>query len=341
MSVSLLKDSLAKDKDKWSWETISKEFHQKLDSAPCEKPKTIENPIIRTYLVKNCTGCIETPCLNCHKGQQLRREVKFLSATKWNYRPKKCQKINCHSYHCQFAHTKEEIFYHPIIYKTLPCNYSLINGICSRYKTLCPFVHAMTSENTDPLIENKKEIFGLATYKTVKCSKTETHDYKSCMFYHVLDRRRSPNEYEYSGEMCKSRENCANGDFCRDCHNSFEYLFHASNYKKSTCGYKICYYGELCPYTHNTQDHQVLPEQKNGLTIPELLEKSENLSQLLASQQAKNKRISKFICHFCFENKSQFVFPCGHLSCAGCIINSTCQACGKAFASKIEIKFIA
>ena len=341
MSQNLVLTASQKQKDKWSWEVVSTEFYQHIGKGGCEKPQVIENPIIRSYLVNHCNGCTENPCLNCHTGQKLRREVISLGGNKWNYRPKKCTKLNCRNHRCQFAHTKEEIFYHPIIFKTLPCKFTLIDGVCSKYGSVCAFTHQEATENTDPLLSAKKtEVFDLNTFKTVKCSRNGPHDYKQCVFYHAFDRRRSQIIVKYDCEMCKDPANCMNGDQCNKCHTEPELLFHNEYYKKRSCTMKNCNYKEFCPYYHESWKESAQTNQSKDLGYTEIINRCSELNTLLVTQQEKNRKFAKFLCHFCSENKSQVILRCGHAQCLKCSLETLCSICGKTTQPIVDIKFM-
>ena len=340
MSKNQVLAASQKSNDKWSWEVVSSEFYQHIGKVTCEKPQVIENPLIRNYLIKICTGCTETPCLNCHKGQKLRREVISLGGSRWNYKPKKCANSNCRNNRCQFAHTSEEIFYHPILFRTLPCKFSLINGVCSKYGSVCPFIHKETIENTDPLLSGKTEVFDLCTFKTVKCCRTGSHDYKHCVYYHGVDKRRSQDTVQYDCEMCENPKKCKNRDQCNKCHSEAELLFHSESYKKRQCMAKNCILNEFCPFYHEPWKEAALLSQSREIECIGIVKRCSELNALLAGLQEKNRKLAKFMCHFCFENKSQVILCCGHAKCQGCSLDILCSICGKATQPIVDIKFI-
>ena len=100
---------------------------------------------ILEYRTQECPqDCREEYCDLCHSalGQSLRRKPERLKAGVWNYLPVACLQ-RCSDPLCAFAHTEEEVLYHPLRYKTQACDFALDgNDCCTKYGYHCPFFHA-------------------------------------------------------------------------------------------------------------------------------------------------------------------------------------------------------
>ena len=314
--------------DKWSWEYVSNEFRTKISSAAKDTPKELENSVVKIYLVNECKGCTQFPCLNYHAGQKPRRAVFLIGNTHWNYKPKKCGKIGCKNQKCGYAHTREEINFHPLTYKTISCKFALVDGICSKFNHFCPFIHDGVSENIDPNKVIDSEKFNIDTFKTEKCQKKYTHDFRECSYYHVSDRRRNITKFQYSNEICK-RINCREKDACNKCHSNAEYMFHPMNYKTAQCLLQNCKNKEFCPYYHESSEKNESNIEDKEFKYSDILKKCQSLNQELENQQEKSKKFKNFLCCLCYENKSKFVLRCGHTKCDACIITALCSICSK------------
>lgn len=316
----------------WSWEVISEEFEHKMSLAGKKAPKILDNKIVKNYLVHKCTGCSENPCMNYHEEQKPRRELIYFGNSRWNYTAKMCNRRGCKNLKCGFAHTNEERLYHPEFYQSIPCNYQLIEGVCSKFGLLCPYAHKIV---VNEQIHSK---FDLDTFKTSRCWIEASHDLRVCQYYHkAFDRRRSLKKYAYEGELCNN-SNCEDGDLCNMCHNNFEVLYHKENFKKKPCRQKEnCTLKEVCPYYHMRLNDRVFG---NELELETVVEKCNRLGEKLKKLQDGNKEYEKFKCGSCFENNCSIVFRCGHGKCKDCGYNEFCYICKQTAESFVVISFI-
>jgi hypothetical protein len=331
--------SPSQDKDNWSWEAISNDFSKKVNSKP--KPKyEPENPIVRNYLISKCLGCTETPCLQYHSNQNPRREIYKTDNSSWNYRPSKCQKPGCKNIKCKFSHTREELLYHPLYYQTVPCKYALVDGVCSNYKTLCPYSHnssenlCLENENDQ---EKNSEKYDFKDFKTVKCMKNFNHNNKSCPFYHKFDRRRDLKKITYSAEYC-TKYNCEDGDKCSKCHNQIEYWYHPNNFKKNPCKLDVCSKTETCPFYHYDKGDRIYNEYEE---FKEIYDKCAEINNFLQKKQEKNQALEKFMCCYCCDGtrKAKIILRCGHGKCLECELTSICVICHQPTQPTVQVLF--
>ncbi|CAG9331272.1 unnamed protein product [Blepharisma stoltei] len=119
------------------------------DARELEEEFKIEDKLYRDYLidfhVAKCPGsvCITSPCLFYHEGEKRRRRPFRFSNGAWSYKPQLCIDDNCeYGETCVYAHNKDEINYHPMVFKTIPCSYPLQNGVCSKNGEHCFLRHA-------------------------------------------------------------------------------------------------------------------------------------------------------------------------------------------------------
>ena len=116
----------------------------------------------------------------------------------------------------------------------------------------------------------------LENFKKYPCpSKKDSHNHKSCYFYHSLkDQKRE--DSLYAPELCKyaDTEKCPRKNKCKRAHNRVERLYHIDKYKTKFCYYypnkiKRCEYGEFCSFAHSVEDikvkliHQLVPKNQD------------------------------------------------------------------------------
>lgn len=117
-----------------------------VDNSPLRAEFLNENQVhidyMLNYHVARCPGniCDTEPCLFYHLDETRRRKIFRFSNTSFNYKPQECLNVkNCeYKETCIYAHNQDEIFYHPMLYKTVRCSYPLENDICSKYGVHCP-----------------------------------------------------------------------------------------------------------------------------------------------------------------------------------------------------------
>ncbi|OMJ83219.1 hypothetical protein SteCoe_15938 [Stentor coeruleus] len=323
--------------DMWSWEVISSEFQQKMNLNLDEKPKELENPIIKNYLVNPCKVCSEDPCLNYHPGQKPRREILYLGGSRWSYSYKKCLRKKCENPKCPDAHSLEEILYHPKYYKTLKCNYILKDSICERFGKLCPYIHDLEKPQDRQVNPLKINQFDLATFKTTPCPIRKIHNRKICFYYHrPIEKRRNPIKYAYTTEACRKHV-CTNLEMCNKCHTNNEYIYHPSVFRKNPCRLnEKCLVKEICPFYHIDRHDRVLDQCGE---IEQLINRCEESSKQFSELRNKNSLFQKFLCSMCFGNKSQYILKCGHTKCNECQVSTLCSLCQKPAIPLIKILF--
>lgn len=322
--------------DDWSWEVVSSEYKKLQNSRLEGKSKILENRVVREYLVHKCEGCTETPCFNYHQGQKPRRQLVSLGEGKWNYTSKRCQKPRCVQEKCPFAHSTEEIYFHPDKYKKDPCKYKTLSGICEFFGHFCPYQHAQID-----IIEEINEKFDLETFKTTKCSIKQQHMYSTCSYYHdylrLSDKRRSLKEFNYSAENCPNYGNCEEGDNCKFCHNEIEFKYHPLRFKTKPCAHKEnCRNKESCPYFHVDANDRADDKTKDFI---EIVEKCQDLAGKCQKLQQVTFLLDRFWCSVCRDQKSEGVMDCGHTRCGKCKEVMKCFLCGCETSVFIKFKF--
>jgi len=207
----------------------------------------------------------------------------------WNYYPVACNNKKEHNVsQCRFAHTEEEINYHPLVYKTVLC--SLKETCKNRH---CSFAHSLDDLRRlkeifrEEVIKKEQQQsesnkgFDIEMYKTIGCKKKDTCKDKNCLHYHNLFEKRRLPKYKYNSDMCsnvfvkgryESPSLCLNGDNCQYCHTKNERYYHKENYKKSICKRSNCRYGVFCPDIHSS----------DGSINPKVLKLQEKISKLEA-----------------------------------------------------------
>ncbi|CAG9310345.1 unnamed protein product [Blepharisma stoltei] len=117
-------------------------YHYELDASDefaIEVP--LHKKIMLEFHTKPCnTKCKENDCINYHQSSERRRPPKRMPNGLWNYRPRLCNySDDCDKGdQCTFAHSEDELKYHPLKYKTKNCRFN--DGSCPLGK-YCPFAH--------------------------------------------------------------------------------------------------------------------------------------------------------------------------------------------------------
>lgn len=248
---------------------------------PCQR-----NQQQKTSKTKIPSGqCDQNSCFNYHTFQERRRAV-FLDKTyTLAYEPVWCSHllergICPNEDQCQYAHTQNEINYHPLYYKTEPCGgcaFIANPNMCCKYhldevsRSLilerCLTKKSKEATGGHPLrIHMPSREFNIDTFKTIRCTVKGNHNPKVCVCYHFdKDRRRSPREFLYSPTICyyiSRNQICPRGDNCEYSHNKVEQLYHPEKYKKKFCLYhphnlQKCDYGNYCSFAHSESEIQI------------------------------------------------------------------------------------
>jgi len=254
-------------------------FYYKANPCPSIQPQ-------KNHRAKNFSAnCNQHSCFNYH-GFHERRRPAFDDKTKQLlYEPIWCPNLNengtcSQEDSCQYAHTQNEINYHPLYYKTEVCK-GCQYGLNPK---LCPKFHSDETNRTLILekFKNKEgkssssghasednsmqKGFYLDRFKTKQCTIKGNHNPKVCDYYHFdKDRRRPSDVYTYSPDLCQYVEKgeiCPNGDDCGYCHNKVEQLYHPERYKKKFClchphNIHKCEYGNYCSFAHSEAEIEI------------------------------------------------------------------------------------
>jgi len=229
--------------------------------------------------------CNQFFCFNYHNLNEKRRPAFDEETSNLSYQPTKCSSLSenkpcLNGELCKFAHTQNEINFHPLFYKTEPCSGCFFDT----NSKFCPFYHSdeisrkvilekfknkvmkeisKTQQGASP---TSQSAFSLDNFKAKPCQVKGNHNPKVCEFYHhENDRKRPVSVYHYSPNMCEYVQNdqiCPNGNNCRFCHNKVEQLYHPEKYKKKFCLYHPhsiykCEYGNFCSFAHSENEIQI------------------------------------------------------------------------------------
>lgn len=279
---------------------------------------------MQTYLVSKCEQCKGPTCLNYHEGQAPRR-APILSVTgQWNYRPVLCNRENCvFKDACRFAHTIEEIEYHPLKYKTRNCNERGLNHSFLESEQ-CPYAHGdlrifKTSE--------RNNMFSFDTFKIRQCLLNQEHNFYTCEnYHHQNDKRRDPSNYYYIPVLCQIRD-CKN-DFCEFSHNQTEIDYHPEVFKTVKCTMNPCRYEFFCPFLHSREIKEIQASVEDR-EYKDLKDVMELLQNIVKAEGKKVEEMDGFKCGICNVVPGDLVFKCGHLICEVCSATDYCGVCQK------------
>jgi hypothetical protein len=169
---------------------------------------------------------------------EMRRKIKFSTAQGYNYLPVLCKEVESCSKgeKCRYAHTNNEIQFHPLKYKTSICFRQCDNIYCPFAKDgnelrviyngededtikLCLEVEAFLKDQK--IYKSYQELFqyptefDLNTFKIKECRGGCNLDYHLCLNAHhsASELRRPQNIFFYSPQICK--EGSSASEFCR------------------------------------------------------------------------------------------------------------------------------
>lgn len=228
---------------------------------------------MKYYKTERCNNKLEhdkSGCFNYHSEAEARRPIQIITSsnpkgkTFWNYYPALCTGANCRNFSCKYAHTFNEINYHPLHYKTLLCEHE------SEYSCRhdCVFAHSKLVSGNSEHVRNVKRLYGefelspanftRDTYKTFRCLLSECGDL-GCLGYHdARERRRKSKQYKMMcGKLLRNQgigttDDCSKGDKCKLCHTLNELKYHEEVYKTEECNNVVCKLGpEKCSRIHN------------------------------------------------------------------------------------------
>eukprot|EP00826_Nyctotherus_ovalis_P055606 TRINITY_DN739_c0_g3_i1.p1 TRINITY_DN739_c0_g3~~TRINITY_DN739_c0_g3_i1.p1 ORF type:complete len:422 (+),score=75.83 TRINITY_DN739_c0_g3_i1:58-1323(+) len=243
---------------------------------------------MKYYKTERCNNRLEhdkSQCFCYHSEAEARRPIQRISSgnskgkTFWNYYPALCTGANCRNFSCKYAHTFNEINYHPLHYKTLLCEHKSEHDC----KDSCVFVHSGLVNSNSEHVRNVKRLYGefepspanftRETYKTFRCFLSECND-PGCLGYHdTSEKRRKSKQYKMMcGKLLRNRtigttNDCSKGDKCKLCHTLNELKYHEEVYKTEECNSVACKLGpEKCSHIHN--ENLVLVSRMK-LNVPE------------------------------------------------------------------------
>ena len=223
-------------------------------------------------------------CFNYHGPEERRRPLFEEENLNSLYQPVKCPSLletgEClNGDLCRYAHTQNEVNYHPLFYKTEPCS----GCVYEKNTRFCPYFHPdelnrkVTIEKLHMKVnkgqfkgkgtsEPDQDNFNLDSFKANSCPHKGSHNPKVCIYYHHdKDKKRPVGIFHYSSEMCynvKKNRSCPNGDNCGFCHNKVEQLYHPERYKKKFClccphTVHKCEYGNYCSFAHSEDEIKI------------------------------------------------------------------------------------
>jgi len=174
-----------------------------------------------------------------------------------------------HGDDCPFAHTREEVMYHPARYLTRLCDYA---KACKLGKKCC---YAHESGELRKFAEDRygwvaKESAvkaspspDLVAFKTEPCTLAHVHDRKLCASFHSPKDRRRIDTSSYSSKPCAMQYDldhacCRDRDACPHAHNRMEVLYHPKVLKQRFCAtypnVHTCRRGSLCAFAHSKDE---------------------------------------------------------------------------------------
>lgn len=214
------------------------------------------------FLAGTCSRSARA-CFDAHGPPQRRALTEFC------YSPRRCRHGDkCASGdRCRFAHSDLEMQYHPVHFRTLPCD----NAGCSR--AFCSFAHGKPRKPTptSPHHDYALVLCGtetiLSSYKVLPCEdQSEARGGPQCgcrdFKYHSPAERRRPLCF-YQPIPCQEANRfglwhtiveCERGDSCDFAHSRFEVMFHPLVYKTRLCTRRRCQFGRLCSHAHSFEE---------------------------------------------------------------------------------------
>lgn len=277
---------------------------------------------MQRYLVSKCENCKGPLCINYHHDQTPRRTPIQFANGQWNYRPSRCNRENCiYKESCRFAHTMEEVDYHPLKYKTKACDNKNINHSFIEPE-LCSYAHG---DLRQVKIQEKLSLWNLDSFKVSQCTFTQIHNFPTCERYHQQnDKRRDPSIYTYSPVLCENLE-CKN-DFCQFSHNQTEIDYHPQVFKTIQCSEEPCRLESFCPFLHVKEINEI-QRQVEEREIRDLKEKIELMKKFMEAEEIKVKELAQFMCYLCNDRPGEAALQCGHLACEECSVSDFCEVC--------------
>lgn len=259
---------------------------------------------------------------------------------------------------CKYAHTIEEVSYHPVVYKVQNCRYEKLEGnTCKNKGSHCSYAHD-DEDRRVPGLQPEKAKFDLKSFQTEKCKRDNCQD-EDCLDYHnVFQRRRNIDSHRYDPVPCmlvfrnkKFLESsvCPNEDDCNKAHTKNEIYFHPSFYKTKLCQKESCSL-HYCPFLHPSTIPSDLDNPK--VVDSEIKEKHEvivsdspvpdakspdpiiEVKPIKAQEDIRSEMLRKFLCKKCETKAMEWLFECGIFVCGDCL-DQECVACRKKHVTRL------
>eukprot|EP00808_Paulinella_micropora_P023133 g19020.t1 len=229
------------DTGEWTLKKLQSEMRDMLANETEEHLRCIFGFRVNICELAKTGSCPERThsCFDVHPSMARRRRP-YLHQGRFNYMPTRCRYIledrDCpQREHCRFAHSTEEVIYHPSTFKTQACPYPVEkNGHCSRHGRWCAKAHGdedtrvpvfeggmeeieHTPENLEQFKappkdrEAEREYF-MYHYKTKKCQGFPYNCQCDGLDYH-RDKDRRRGQITYSPIACPNVKPFLNGDW--------------------------------------------------------------------------------------------------------------------------------
>lgn len=221
--------------------------------------KHLHTQVCIQYLNKECNN---EYCIFSHSKIPKRRVLN--NTPLFNYMPLRCQNATCKD-SCTFAHSEEEMYFHPLFYKTKRCFHEMKNGQCLKFGVFCPFVHSEVEKRSPDQSYSVTNEFNILTFKTIKCERIcECNGLK---YHNSKDKRRHNTEYMakkcpklWNDELNEWRKDIICSNSCIYSHSWAEIMFHPLNYKTAHCkrwkdtNPPRCVMGITCGHAHGDNE---------------------------------------------------------------------------------------
>lgn len=111
-----------------------------------------------------------------YSNNQNRRRRPTYGVNGWNYKPTMCNsiKVECKAGEdCQYCHNREELVYHPLVFKTKLCEYMVDDkNFCTKYGRHCAKAHSnedkRIASNNKPAETNSGDDLQMLTNEVLK-----------------------------------------------------------------------------------------------------------------------------------------------------------------------------
>lgn len=182
-------------------------------------------------------------------------------------------------------------------------------------------------------------------FKAFPCENSELCQNFHCLHYHSLSEKRRIYRYkEYSPTMCPQLLQCIKQDECPCAHTLNEVLYHPYNYRANFCPYfqlqNDCIYREICPFSHEKGDTDLIFQEFLGVhdELSRLDSEMQHIESQIMQKLKEEEDLSKKLRCICGHRKEYIRSPCGHAACQACFTVPNCKICLGA-SQVIKIRF--